>query len=265
MRLLLPVHLWNLPTKQTLTSNYSAHTNRKIKHKKIATRFELDWSTCFLSLVSVQLLSHVQLFETHGLQHSPVQHQLLELAQTRVHQVSDAIQPSHPLLLLLPSGSFPMSQFFTSGGHSIGASASVSVLPMNIQDWFLLGLTGLISLQSATLLKYFQYFSGHLHPEVCIPKKNTNPWLFGTIIHPPNPFTCLPMQMQVWSLHQKDSPGGWHGNPLQYSCLENPMDRGTGWVTVHGVAKSWIHWNDLACTHAHVLIWGCGDGKQPLP
>ena len=163
------------------------------------------------------------------------------------------------------SGSFPRSQFFTSGGHSIGASASVSVLPMNIQDWFLLGLIGLISLQSATLLKYFQYFSGHLHPEVCIPKKNTNPWLFGPIIHPPNPFTCLPMQMQVWSLHQKDSPGGWHGNPLQYSCLENPMDRGTWWVTVHGVAKSWIHWSDLACTHAHVLIWGCGDGKQPLP
>ena len=34
------------------------------------------------------------------------------------------------------------------------------------------------------------------------------------------------------------SPGGGHGNPLQYSCLENPMDRGTWWATVHGVAKS---------------------------
>ena len=44
------------------------------------------------------------------------------------------------------SGSFPMSQLFTSGGQSIGASTSV--LPMNIQDWFPLGLTGLISLQS---------------------------------------------------------------------------------------------------------------------
>ena len=43
------------------------------------------------------------------------------------------------------SGSFPMSQFFTSGGQSIGVSASVSVLPMNIQDWFPLGLTGFIS------------------------------------------------------------------------------------------------------------------------
>ena len=46
------------------------------------------------------------------------------------------------------SGSFPMSQFFASGGISIGVSASASVLPMNIQDWFPLELTGLISLQS---------------------------------------------------------------------------------------------------------------------
>ena len=56
----------------------------------------------------------------------------------------------------LASGSFPMSQFFASGGQSIGASASASVLPMNIQYWFPLGLTGLISLLSnglSSLLK----------------------------------------------------------------------------------------------------------------
>ena len=53
------------------------------------------------------------------------------------------------------SGSFPMSQFFTSGGQSIGISASASVLPMNIQDWFPLGLTGLISLQSKGLSRVF--------------------------------------------------------------------------------------------------------------
>ena len=46
------------------------------------------------------------------------------------------------------SGSFPMSQLFTSGGQSIGVSASTSVFPMNIQYWFPLGLTGLMSLQS---------------------------------------------------------------------------------------------------------------------
>ena len=53
------------------------------------------------------------------------------------------------------SGSFPVSQFFAPGGQSIGASASASVLPMNIQDWFPLGLTGLICLQSKGLSRVF--------------------------------------------------------------------------------------------------------------
>ena len=91
----------------------------------------------------------------------PAHHQLLELAQTHVHWVGDAIQPSHPLSspsppafnLSQPSGSFLRSQFFTSGGQSIGASASASVLPMNIRDWFPLGLPGLISLLSKGLSK----------------------------------------------------------------------------------------------------------------
>ena len=52
-------------------------------------------------------------------------------------------------------GSFPMRQFFTSGGQSIGASASTSVLPMNIQGWFPLGLIDLISLQSRGLSRVF--------------------------------------------------------------------------------------------------------------
>ena len=61
------------------------------------------------------------------------------------------------------SGSFLMSQLFTSGGQSIGASASTSVLPMNIQDWFHLGWTGWISLQSRvfsnTTVQKHQFFS----------------------------------------------------------------------------------------------------------
>ena len=52
-------------------------------------------------------------------------------------------------------GSFPVSQFFASGGQSIGVSASASVLPMNIQDWFSLGLTSWISLQSKGLWRVF--------------------------------------------------------------------------------------------------------------
>ena len=77
------------------------------------------------------------------------------------------------------SGSFQMSQLFTSGGQSIGASTLAAVFPMNIQGWFPLGFTG-----------------------------------------------------------------GGHGTPLQYSCLENPRDRGAWWATVHRVMKSrtWLKW-----------------------
>ena len=73
----------------------------------------------------------------------PVLHYLLEFAQTHTHWVSDTIEPSHPLSL--PS-LFAFNLFQHQGSQSIGASASV--LPMNIQGWFPLGLTGLISLLS---------------------------------------------------------------------------------------------------------------------
>ena len=60
---------------------------------------------------------------------------------------SSVIRFSSCLQSFPTSGSFPVSQLFISDGQSIGASASASVLPMNIQHWLLLGLTGLISLQ----------------------------------------------------------------------------------------------------------------------
>ena len=63
--------------------------------------------------------------------------------------ISSCVIPfSHCLQSFPASGSSPMSQFIASGGQNIGVSASASVLPVNIQDWFRLGLTGLISLQS---------------------------------------------------------------------------------------------------------------------
>ena len=93
----------------------------------------------------------------------PIHHQHLELAQTHVHRVSNAIQLSIlccPLLLL--SSIFPsirvfflMSQFFASGGQSIGASASTSVLPKIFRTDFLLGLTPLIPLQFKGLSRVF--------------------------------------------------------------------------------------------------------------
>ena len=90
-------------------------------------------------------------------------HKLPELAQTHVHWVGDAIQPSHPSVIPFSSclqsfpasGSFPVSQFFASSGWSIGVSASASLLPMNIQDWFPLGWTGWIFLLSKGLSKIF--------------------------------------------------------------------------------------------------------------
>ena len=85
----------------------------------------------------------------------PFLHHLPELAQTRVHRVVSSVIPFSSWLQSFPeSGSFPISQFFPSGGQSIGASAPASVLLMNIQSWFSLGLTGLI-LQSKGLSKVF--------------------------------------------------------------------------------------------------------------
>ena len=94
----------------------------------------------------------------------PVHHQISELTQTYVHWVNDAIQPFHLLSLsslLLPPSIFPSIRVFSNESvlhirwPSTGVSASASVLPMNIQDWFSLGLTGLISLLSKGLSNVF--------------------------------------------------------------------------------------------------------------
>ena len=104
----------------------------------------------------------------------PVHHQLLELTQTYVHWVGDAIQPSCPLSSPSPPafnfpsiGVFLISQLFTSGGQSIGASASV--LLTNIQDWFPLWLVwsplqskGLSRVFSSTTVQEHQFFSAQL-------------------------------------------------------------------------------------------------------
>ena len=102
-----------------------------------------------LHIVVVQSFSHVWLsypmdYSTPGF---PILHYLLEFLQTHVHQVDDAIQPSHPLYPFIPpalnfsqhQGFFPVSQLFALGVQSSEASASVSVLPINIQGWFPLG------------------------------------------------------------------------------------------------------------------------------
>ena len=88
----------------------------------------------------------------------PVHHQLPESIQTHVHWVimSSSVVPSSSCPQSFPaSGSFQMSQLFTSGGQNIGVSGLTSVLPMNTQDWSPLGWTGWISLQSNGLSRIF--------------------------------------------------------------------------------------------------------------
>ena len=115
--------------------------------------------------VAVQSLSCVQLFVTPwtaacqaSLPFNNSQ-SLLKLMSIELVIQSNHLVLCHPLLLCFQSfpasGSFPMSQFFASGCQSIGASASASVLPMSIQGWFPLGLTGLISFQFKGLSRVF--------------------------------------------------------------------------------------------------------------
>ena len=123
---------------------------------KCIDEFSVQFSCSFLS----------DSLRPHGLQHArlPVHHQLPEFTQTHVHWVSDAIQSSYPLSspcspafnLSQHQGLFKWVSFsFTSGGQSIGVSASTSVLPINIQDWSPLGWTGWIFLQSKGLSRVF--------------------------------------------------------------------------------------------------------------
>ena len=78
--------------------------------------------------------------------------------------ISCSVIPFSSCLQSFPaSGSFPMSQFFASGGQSSGVSASASVLPMNIQDWFPLGWTGDLFVVQRTLKSLLQYHSSKAH------------------------------------------------------------------------------------------------------
>ena len=113
--------------------------------------------------VSVQWLSHVRLFATPWTAARQASLSITNSQSLLKLMSIESVMPSNHLILCCPllltsfpaSGSFPMSQLFSSGGQSIGISASTSVLPMNIQDWFPSGLIGLNSLQSVGLSRVF--------------------------------------------------------------------------------------------------------------
>ena len=120
---------------------------------------------CLYTISSVQLLSRVWLFATPwtaALQASlsiTNSWSLLKLMSMKLVMPFNHLTLCRPFFLLSPIPPsikvFPNDQFFASGGQSIGVSASASVLPMNIQDWFPLGWTGWISLQSKGLSRVF--------------------------------------------------------------------------------------------------------------
>ena len=130
-------------------------------------RYGLFVQLCWLreDLSSIQSLSCVWLFVTPwtaarltslSIPNSWSSLKLMPLSWWWHPTISSSVVPFSSILQSFPAlGSFPMSQFFASGGQSIGVSASASVLPMNIQDWFPLGWTGWISLQSTGLLRVF--------------------------------------------------------------------------------------------------------------
>ena len=115
------------------------------------------------TFTSVQSLSRVQLFATPWTAAWQASPSITNSQSSFKLMCVESVMPSSYLIfcrpLLVPpssfpaSGSFPMSQFFASGGQSIGVLASASVLPVNIQDWFPLGWTGWNSLQSRGLSK----------------------------------------------------------------------------------------------------------------
>ena len=149
-----------------------------------------------LLLFSCSVMSHS--LQPHGLQHTRLpcfspspraSSNSRPLSQWCHPTISSSVIPFSSCLQSFPAlGSFPMSQLFTAGGQSIGASVSALVLPMNIQDWFPLGLTDLISLLSQELSSIFsnntvqkhQFFG--THPSLLSTSHtHTWIWLYGSL------------------------------------------------------------------------------------
>ena len=190
---------------------------------------------------------------------SAVLHYLPEFARIHVCWVGDAVQPSHPLLLsssfaldLSQHQSFPGNRLFASGGQSIGALASV--LPMKIQYWFPLGLTGLISLQNKGLSRIFssstiqthQFFGAQTslwsNSHICIWSLD---FTGGSVVknHPANAEAGRDAGLIPGSGR---SPGGGNVNPLQFSCLENS----------HG-QKDLVGYSPWCCRVGHDWVLSC--------
>ena len=177
--------IWNLSERDLKMLLHRSGRQRKGPKEKGCRSLSVQFS-------SVQSSHSVMSdsLQPHGLQHtrpscpSPtprVYSNSCPMSQCCHPPILSSVIPFSPQLISFPaSGSFPMTQFFKSGGQSIGVSASTLVLPMNIQDWFPLGWTGWISLQSKRLSRVFsnttvqkhQFFSTQLSLE-----SNSHPYI----------------------------------------------------------------------------------------
>ena len=190
--LMLPFDVWNwhdqscwslLGTMRRPQELLRHQPQPRMLHHRLAPRTSyfqtsclIRWRTTICIVVVFQSLSHLQLFVTpwtapHQASLSfTISQSLLKFMSIEWVMLSKTISFSATLfsfcLQSVPaSGSFLMSQLFTTGGQSIGASASTSVLPMSIQDWFPLGLSGFILLSklfsrvfSSTIIQKHQFF-----------------------------------------------------------------------------------------------------------
>ena len=169
--------------------------------------------------------------------------------------ISSSVVPFSSCLQSFPaSGSFPVTHFFTSGGQSIGVSASASVLAMNIQDWFYLGLDwwDLLAIQGTlkSLLQHQSSKASILWCSAFFIVQLSHPYMTTGKIIALTRWTFVSRLMSLLFNMLSDFPGGsdgkasvynagdpglipglgrspgeGNGNPLQYYCLENPMDR----------------------------------------
>ena len=194
----------------------------------------------------------------------PVPHHLPEFAQTHVHLVGGAIQQlilCHPLSSCLPSfpasGSFLMCQLFASGGQSIRASASASVLPMHIQDWFPSEFIDLISLQSKGLSRVFST------PQFKSINSSVLSFLYGPVLtsiltsHISSHITSLVAQLV------KNPPTMWE-TWVRSLGWEDPLGKG---IATHSSILTWrIPWGckELDTTERLSLSPSCNSisGKQ---
>ena len=169
--------------------------------------------------------------------------------------ISSTVVPLSSCLQSFPaSRSFQMSQFFASGGQSIGVSASASVLPMNIQDWFPLGLSGLISLQSKGLSRVFsnttvqkhQFFSAQLSLSSFLKERK---WKKVKSL------SRVRLFVTPWSIAQQAPPSMGFSRQEYWSGLPFPSPYPASWETIKMKCFRYRHTHLIHKPHIPFFCW----------